>query len=194
MDMMQPRPRNFRCPLSAALCVRIECSITRCREADREKIGDLRRQAEAARRRWQRCGADDRREAALLRLREIADQQGIPVPSGPKQKDLIRQVLLSERHAERVRWHINAISAEREEAKKLPRSGVASPSRHGEITMIKISTPYSLKIRRALIWPTAPSSGADEREFARPAPRPEPRPSPKQPGEHSMALAKKQPR
>lgn len=43
--------------------------------------------------------------------------------------------------------------------------------------MIKDSTPYSLKIRRALIWPTAPSLGADERELARPAPRPEPLPS-----------------
>jgi hypothetical protein len=60
--------------------------------------------------------------------------------------------------------------------------------------MIKVSTPYSLKIRRALIWPTARSSAADERELLDPpAPQPEPLPAPlpapKPPGERSIVLS-----
>src|SRR3954453_20271016 len=99
--------RSIHCPLNEAPCFDPECSVTHCRDQEREKAADFKRKAERTRGEWEH--AKDRQEAARRALRELVAERNaereaagealIPMPRGRKREDLIARMLVSERQA-----------------------------------------------------------------------------------------------
>jgi hypothetical protein len=82
--------RNVQCPLTEAPCSDPECSVTHCRGREQASETEFRWRAERERVEWER--AQERREGATRILRELAAEQGRPMPRGKRRESYITQI------------------------------------------------------------------------------------------------------
>src|SRR4051794_38502145 len=118
--------RNFQCLLTEAPCADPGCTVSRCLERERDQEAEFQRRAERERVAWEH--AQNRREAAIRLLQELAAEQRKPRPRGETREGYVDQILALDRYAERIARHLATIEAERAgKAKRQPLRRRARP-------------------------------------------------------------------